>query len=145
MFKINIPILILIAVTVLTIGLFSASSASAAGARTKGTPVTTTDVCGGGPKHAADATKISINIGCKGLGNPIVDATFAIIRFLTNGVGLVIVGSMVYAGIQYSASRGDPQSIVMAQNRIRSNVVALLIFIFGYAILNYIIPAGFLK
>jgi hypothetical protein len=86
----------------------------------------------------------TINIGCKGKGNPIADATFAVIRFLSNGVGLVIVGSLVYGGIQYSASRGDPQATAMAVNRLRSTLLALFIFIFGYTILNYLIPAGFL-
>jgi hypothetical protein len=86
----------------------------------------------------------SINIGCKGVGNPITDATFAIIRVLSDGVGLVVIGSIIVGGIQYTASRGDPQATTHAIGRIRSALVALLIYIFGYAILNYIIPAGFL-
>jgi len=65
---------------------------------------------------------------------------FAIIRFLTTGVGLVLIGSMVVAGIQYASSRGDPQATASALNRIMSNVIALLIFLFAYAILNYVIP-----
>lgn len=97
--------------------------------------------CGG------DSTKVytSINIGCKGVGNSITDMAFAIIRVLSNGVGLIIVGSTVWAGIQYTASRGDPNATAQAIKRIQSNVIALLIFIFGYAILNYVLPAGFLK
>jgi len=97
--------------------------------------------CGKG----ANAVKTSINIGCQGKGNPILDMTFGIIRFLSAGVGLVIVASMVYAGIQYASSRGDPNATAQAIKRIQSNVIALLIFIFGYAILNYVLPAGFLK
>ncbi len=96
--------------------------------------------CGGG----TDAVSTSIDIGCKGKGNPIADATFAIIRVLSDGVGLVIIGSIVVGGIQYSASRGDPQATAIAIGRIRSTVIALLLYIFGYAILNFIIPAGFL-
>lgn len=98
------------------------------------------DVCGDGN----DATGLSINIGCRGKGNPIADMLFAIIRIASDGVGVVIVGSIVFGGIQYTGSRGDPQSTAMAVNRIRSSVFALLLFIFGYAILNFIIPAGFL-
>jgi len=74
-----------------------------------------------------------------------MDITFAIIRFLSIGVGLVLVGSMVVAGIQYAGSRGDPNSTAQAQKRIASNVTALLIFIFAYAILNYVVPGAFLK
>jgi hypothetical protein len=102
------------------------------------------DTCGGIVDGKDLSVKTSINIGCKGKGNPIADAIFAIIRILSDGVGIVIVGSLVYGGIQYSGSRGDPQSVALAVNRLRSTVFALLIFIFGYAFLNYIIPAGFL-
>ncbi len=106
------------------------------------------NVCGGGIDsngNTQSSVNTSINIGCKGKGNPIADVLFAIIRVLSDGVGLVIVGSIVYGGIQYSASRGDPQAAAQAITRLRSTLVALLIFIFGYAILNYIIPTGFLK
>lgn len=87
----------------------------------------------------------SVEIGCTNKGNAITDATFGIIRFLTNGVGLVLIGSLVYAGIQYAASRGDPQATASAIKRIESTVIALLIFIFSYAILNYVLPSGFLQ
>ena len=73
-----------------------------------------------------------------------MDATFGIIRFLSDGVGIVVVASTVYAGIQYSSSRGDPNASAQAIKRIQSNVIALLIFIFGYALLNYVIPGTFL-
>lgn len=92
--------------------------------------------CGSG----ADAYTPSIDLGCKGEGNPIMDLTFAIIRWLSDGVGLVIVGSVIVGGIQYTTSRGDPQATAAAVNRLRSAVTALFIFIFAYAILNYLIP-----
>lgn len=103
-------------------------------------PGGTADTCGSG-----DGIKLSINIGCQGKGNAIADAAFAIIRVLSAGVGLVIVGSIVVGGIQYSASRGDPQATALAIGRIRSSLLALMIFIFAYAILNFIIPNGFLN
>jgi hypothetical protein len=102
------------------------------------------DTCGGTVDNKDLSVHTTIKIGCKGVGNPIADATFAIIRFLSNGVGLVIIGSFVFGGIQYSASRGDPQATAMAVNRLRSTVLALVIYIFSYAILNYLLPAGFL-
>lgn len=105
-------------------------------------PVYAAQKCGTGD----NAYTPVIDIGCTGkTSNPITDATFAIIRFLTNGVGLVIIGSIIYGGIQYSLSRGDPQAAAQAIHRIQSTLIALLIFIFSYAILNYVIPAGFLK
>lgn len=102
--------------------------------------------CGGMDASGGDnRIKLSIDIGCKGIGNPILDALFAIIRFLTLGVGLVLIGSMIVAGIQYTASRGDPQATAKAIGRMTSNVTALLLFIFTYAILNWVVPAGLLK
>jgi hypothetical protein len=98
------------------------------------------DQCGGNP-----GIGISIDIGCKGQGNPIADMAFAFIRVLSAGVGLVVVGSIVVGGIQYSASRGDPQATAQAINRIRSSLYALLIYIFGFALLNYIIPGAILR
>ena len=97
--------------------------------------------CGNG----SDAVKTSIDIGCTGqIGNPIIDVAYAIIKILTDGVGLVIIGSIVVGGIQYSASAGDPQATSRAITRIRESLIALVIFIFGFAILNYVIPVGFL-
>lgn len=106
------------------------------------TSTATGNVCGG-PTH--DPVKTSINIGCVGKGNPMADALFAIIRFLSAGVGLVVIASIIFGGIQYTASRGDPQATAKAIERIRSSVIALIIFIFGFAILGYLIPAGVLK
>lgn len=106
--------------------------------------------CGSGN----NAVKVSINIGCYGAGcqsnnkdgcSAIVDAIFAIIRALSAGVGVVVVASVVWAGIQYSTSRGDPNATATALTRVRETLIALLVFIFGYAILNYLIPAGFFK
>ena len=106
--------------------------------------------CGSGQ----NAVKTSINIGCRGASctssnahgcSALLDATFAIIRFLSAGVGLVVIGSVVYAGIQYMSARDDPSAVGKAKARIVSSLTALLIFVFSYAILNYVIPAGFFK
>lgn len=106
-------------------------------------------------------TPTSIDFGCKGdacapnapagssdaycstYHNGITDLIFAIIRFLSAGVGIVVVASIVLGGIQYTTSRDDPASTNAAITRIRSSLIALLIFIFAYAILNYLIPVGF--
>lgn len=74
-----------------------------------------------------------------------MDLLFAVIRFLSIGVGLVITASMVWAGIQYTASRGDPNATSQSIKRLQANVVALLLFIFAYAILNYVVPGAVLK
>ncbi len=85
----------------------------------------------------------SIDIGCSGTGDPIPDLVFALIRLLSDGVGIVVIASIIVAGIQFTTSRGDPQASAKAIGRVRSSVVALAIYIFAYAILNYVIPVGF--
>ena len=99
--------------------------------------------CGGGTGQPT--VKTTIDLGCQAKGNPIMDMLFAIVRVLSDGVGLVIVGSIIWGGIQYSSSRGDPQSSAKAISRLQATIIALIIYIFGYAILNYLIPGAFLR
>lgn len=103
--------------------------------------------CGKGAKQV----RISFNIGCLGNSypgdayNPVVDMLFALLRFLTAGVGIVVTGSIIWAGIQYSTSRGDPKSTEASIKRITNSVIALLIYIFSFAILNFIVPGGLIR
>lgn len=100
--------------------------------------------CGKGEKQV----KISFDIGCLGNAysgdqyNPILDMLFALLRFVSVGVGLVVTGSIVWAGIQYSTSRGNPQGTEAALKRVSNAVIALLIYIFAWAILNFLVPGG---
>jgi hypothetical protein len=101
----------------------------------------TANSCGG----PGQAVNTSIDLGCTHQGNPIADLLFAIIRLLSDGVGIMVVASVIVGGIQFSVSRGDPNATAAAIGRIRTSLIALLIYIFAYAILNYVIPGGFLK
>lgn len=99
------------------------------------------ECCGGGDKAVA----VGIKLGCKGKGSPVTDMAFAIIRFLSTGAGVLIVASLVWAGVQYTMATDDPGKVGEAKQRIINTFGALLIYIFAYAILNYVIPAGFFK
>lgn len=79
---------------------------------------------------------------CSTYHNAMVDLLFAIIKFISDGVGLIVIMSIIIAGIQYTFSRGEPQAVQAASKRIQSSVTALIIFIFAYALLNFIIPKG---
>ena len=74
--------------------------------------------------------------------NPIITYLKSIINFLAIGVGLVTAISIVIGGFQFMSSRDNPQSIQAAQKRIWNGVIALLLFIFMYAILNFLVPGG---
>lgn len=97
--------------------------------------------CGAGE----DKVETHIDFGCTGKGNPIIDLSFAIIRFLSIGVGIVVVASLIVAGIQYTSSSGDPQATAKALKRIANTVAALVLYLFIFAILNWLVPAGLLK
>lgn len=65
-------------------------------------------------------------------------------NILAGLVAVVVAGSIVYGGIQYSMAGSDPQKISSAKDRIRNALFALFVFIFSYSFLNYLVPGGIL-
>ena len=57
-------------------------------------------------------------------------------------VMLVIVAMIIIGGIQYSTSRDEPQSVAAAKQKILNAVIALVVFIFGFAFLQWVVPGG---
>lgn len=109
-----------------------------------------TKTCGSGE---GNEVKVAFDFGCVGPDycagkpgtcalNPIVDIAFAIFRFLSAGIGLIVIGSIIVAGLQYTTSRGNPQATQASIKRISSSIVALLIFIFIFTIANFLVPGG---
>ncbi|HET9098142.1 MAG TPA: hypothetical protein VFN51_00840 [Candidatus Saccharimonadales bacterium] len=93
-----------------------------------------------GSQASGTQYKPAIDIGCQGKGNAIGDMLFAFVRFLSDGVGLVVIGSIIVGGISYITSEGNPQQTAKAVTRIKSAIIALFLYIFAYAILNYLVP-----
>lgn len=81
-------------------------------------------------------------------GNPIVEQLQTIVNFLSAGVGIVVVAMIVWGAIQYItagsdvAGGGKPSQVVVAKQTITNALVALLVFIFMYAFLQWFIPGG---
>jgi hypothetical protein len=69
--------------------------------------------------------------------NPLINALAALF-------GVAAVTSFAIAGNQYSSSGGDPGKVTAAKNRVRNTIIALLTFLFLYALLNFLIPGGLL-
>lgn len=88
--------------------------------------------------------QLAIDVGCKGEGNAIFDFIGGIVRFIAPGVGLVIVLMIIIGGIRYIASGGNPEAAAAAKKMVTNALLALIIFIFLAAILNFIIPGGLL-
>ncbi len=64
------------------------------------------------------------------------------VKALSATVGVVVVISLIIAGIQYSSAGGDPNKIGAAKARIIKTLGAFLFFLFLYVFLNYIVPGG---
>ncbi|MDQ3123966.1 MAG: hypothetical protein M3Q14_04780 [bacterium] len=75
----------------------------------------------------------------------ILDYLVLFINVLSGIVGVVVVGSIIVSGIQYSSAGSDPQKISAAKDRIRNAIIALAFFIFMYALLNYLVPGGVIR
>lgn len=95
--------------------------------------------CGRGDSRV----KTIIDFGCNGANkNPIIDMAFALLRFLSFGVGIVVIASIVFAGIQYTTSEGNPEKSAQAKKRVQDSVMALIFYLFIFAIVQYLVPGG---
>lgn len=97
--------------------------------------------CGSGD----DEIKTSFDFGCnQEFQNGIMDLVMAILRQIVNAVGIVLIAVAVFAGIQYGASRGDPNMVTAAKKRLFNVFVSLFIFLLSFSIINFIVP-GFIN
>lgn len=93
--------------------------------------------------ESCGSSKTVFNFNCRpGVDNPILGLVFAIVTFLTYGVGIILTLSIVISGIQYATAQGDTNTVHKARMRIFNAVIALLLYIFAFAILNYLVPGG---
>lgn len=90
-----------------------------------------------------NAIRTKFNLGCSGnVDSPIKDLAYALVSFLSAGVGVVIVIAIIAAGIRYSTSEGNPEATMQAKRNIQNALIGLIIYIFTFAILNYLVPGG---
>lgn len=91
--------------------------------------------CTGSDNKAGESIESSDHCG-------ILDYVINFTNLLSALVGIVVVGSIVYGGIQYSASSGDPQKVAAAKKRIVNSIFAFIFFIFMYSLIQYLVPGG---
>lgn len=65
-----------------------------------------------------------------------------LINVLSVSFGIIAVISLIIAGIQYSASSGDPQAVSKAKDRILKTVFAIIAYFFLYSLLQFLVPGG---
>lgn len=85
----------------------------------------------------------SVNRGGASTGSEELDKWLQrIINLLAALVGMVVVGSLIVAGIMYMTARDNASQVAAAKQRILMSIVSLLLFGFAYAILQWLIPGG---
>jgi len=67
-----------------------------------------------------------------------------ILQFLATGVGVAVVGGIVWGGILFMTARDNASQTQKAVYIITNAVVGLILFIMLYAIMNFLIPGGIL-
>lgn len=75
---------------------------------------------------------------CKKITSTLVAAT----NLLSALVGIIAVAMIVFGGIQFSTSGGDPQKVASGKKHITNAIIALVAFVFLWAFLNFLIPGG---
>ena len=129
---------ILIALAALSIFAAPATSVrvSAAPADNKTTSTTNTaPKCGNPPKNASYTEQLKQNCIVQEVINPIIKVFGAI-------VGIVIVGTIIFGGIQYSIAGDKAEDVAKAKQRITNGMIALAAFLFAYAFLKWLVPGG---
>ena len=79
-----------------------------------------------------------------GTGGPIVRMLVQLINFLAVGVGIAVAGGITWGGFVYSQANGNSSKTQEGVSIITNSVIGLLLFIFMYAIINWLVPGGLL-
>lgn len=74
--------------------------------------------------------------------NPIFVYLKEFLYFLAGGVGLAVVGGIVTGAYLYITARANASQTEKGKDIIINSVIGLLLFIFMYAILQFLIPGG---
>ncbi len=85
-----------------------------------------------------------VQVTNSGPGGAIIVYLKWVLRLFNLAIGGVIVLVLVISGIQYITSAADPARVKGAKKRIEQAVTALVLYMFMFAILNFLVPGGIL-
>lgn len=72
----------------------------------------------------------------------ILKYTVTAINVLSALAGMAIIGAMIFAGYLYMTARDNAGQIQQAKQRIIWALIALVVFVFTYVILDFLVPGG---
>lgn len=99
---------------------------------------------GDGGSEASGSCGVGTTIlKCDGAGeNPITRVFVEIFEFIAVGVGIITVAGIIFGGIKYATANGNTSQAEQGITTIVNAVIGLLLFIFMYALLNWLVPGG---
>ena len=78
-----------------------------------------------------------------GSGSPELDERLnQIVNLLSALIGIVVVASIIFGGIQYITAGGNSSQVTAAKQRISMSILSLILFMFAYTFLQWLIPGG---
>lgn len=137
----------------LCISVFGMSHSASAVECPDGSQANRIEECTTAPSTGADVsessfteTKLDVECESSSLNRdcPIVDLIVVGINFLAAVAGIVFVASIMISGFQYMTGRDNSGQIEKAKARIVQTLIALALFIFMYALLEFLVPGGIL-
>ena len=111
-----------------------------------GTTASSTVRCedGNEPGDCAKTTAFSF-AGCGTDNVGIRCLAVEVLKFLSIAVGLAVVGGVAAGGIVYSTAQGSPGKTQAGIKIITNSIIALVLYLLMFAILQFLIPGGVLS
>lgn len=81
-------------------------------------------------------------LSCDSGGNPVNNLLVALVNFLAIGVGLAVVTGIVVGAIMYTTAGSSADQAKKGIGYIRNAIIALVLYIFLFAGVNYLVPGG---
>ena len=89
-----------------------------------------------------NGVKTSIDYSCYTGTDGASAIALSIVSFLAIGVGITVVGGIVWGAIRYTSANGNASQAQEGIKTIVGSIIGLLVFIFMYSILNFLLPGG---
>ena len=77
--------------------------------------------------------------GCNGNSDQLPNTIIGIINAVIGVLGLVAVIIIIYGGVQYMTSTGDPGRVKKAKDTLLFAVIGLIVCVLAFAIVNFVI------
>lgn len=102
-----------------------------------------TDASSGGNDNNKSCGVNTVILGCSGAGSePITRVFMEIFNFFAVGIGILVVAGIIMGGIRYATANGNTGQAEQGITIIVNAIIGLLLFIFMFALVNWLVPGG---